>query len=157
MSLQIVRFMWFKFPVLCFVQYFYSFHWHYNNTGSMKRQNKIKTIRVTHCLIVGSEYKTHYSIELFFDCLHLSYLSMYNVLLCDSRLSVVNNQKNTLNHLKTHSSYYHKIIMQFFQFLDTLHVWLSIPLQSIATIFSLVVRWQTGFSTTCTWWCIFKP
>ena len=38
---------------------------------------------------------------------------------------------------------------------NALHVYLSIPLQSIDTLFYLVVRWQTGFSTT--WWCIFKP
>jgi len=35
---------------------------------------------------------------------------------------------------------------------NALLVWLSIPLQSIAMPFYLVVRWHTGFSTT--WWCI---
>ena len=38
---------------------------------------------------------------------------------------------------------------------NALYFWLSIHLQSIATLFSLVVRWQTGFSTT--WWCGLKP
>ena len=43
-----------------------------------------------------------------------------------------------------------KIMIQLY--CNAFHVWLSIPLQSIAMPFYLVVRWHTGFSTT--WWCI---
>ena len=47
-------------------------------------------------------------------------------------------------------SFHKKIMIQLY--CNALHVWLSIPLRSIAMSFSLVVRWQTGF--TSTWWCI---
>ena len=47
----------------------------------------------------------------------------------------------------------HKFIPQ--NKLIPLYDWSTNPLHSIATFISLVVRWQTGFSTT--WWCIFKP
>ena len=49
-------------------------------------------------------------------------------------------------------SFLKKIMIQLY--CNALHVWLSIPLQSIAKSFYLVIRWQTGVCTT--WWFTFK-